>query len=164
MNGENEFKYIHMYHSIKDAHDAGALRLGAKVKTYGSYGDTLGFTPIPTFPPISGTIIDTGDMLVKILRDTGGTWLIRNDNTKAWINVYCNRIEPIQKEATMRKCVADVYEKTADAVLVDRWGSQMGVFDNDSFGSYLFTKDHKAEILAEAQRLEEESNRIPEKY
>ena len=67
----------------------------------------------------------------------------------------------IKGEDKMNKNIVNVYEKTADAVLVQKW------FDNgqehseasidESFYDYLFLKDHKDEFLKEAKRLEAEA-------
>ena len=88
-------------------------------------------------------------------------WKLAQDDDPIGISkLLIAKMDKFKKEATMKKCVADVYEKTADAVLVDKWGVQMDIASGaDTFAVYLFMKDHKTEILAEAQRLEEESKK-----
>jgi len=73
--------------------------------------------------------------------------LINTSNTKT------------KEEVTMgfNKIASEVYDKTADAELVDKWAVTMGI-RHDEFGNVLFVKQNKAEFLKEAKRLQAEQD------
>ena len=66
-------------------------------------------------------------------------------------NQYKNKT----KEEVMKKCISSNFDKTADALLVEKHLG--GELSNDNFITNLIVKQFGKEILAEAKRIEEES-------
>lgn len=60
----------------------------------------------------------------------------------------------IKKENKMKKCISENYDKTADALLVEKW---MSSDLTENFLTQLVVSDHKEKILAEAKRRGEEA-------
>lgn len=103
----------------------------------------------------TGRVVYTGSSSFSINRhDRGCNWQVYFDNPKASIREIRTE-SSIKTEGTMKKVITDVFEKTADAVLVEKH------FDKeitDNFISGLTIKQHKEAIIAEATRREEIEN------
>jgi len=65
--------------------------------------------------------------------------------------------KPTKETSDMKKVISDVYEKTQDALLVERYFSSQII---DTFIGGLTVVTHKVAILKEAKRLEDEENKV----
>ena len=68
--------------------------------------------------------------------------------------------QSIKKGGVMKNIISDVYEKTQDALLVEKW---LGCEITDNFMGDLIVKSHKETILKEAKRKEAEEKKRLEK-
>lgn len=67
--------------------------------------------------------------------------------------------KPKKEESKMKKYISEVFEKTQDALLVEKWSKELFGDIPDSFLMHKLIYDNASLIVQEVQRLEEESKK-----